>query len=451
MPAAYDVVEVSPEEFARETGAQLSRDVTKVIWAKDRDAAKHTTKVSAPLSKHRPTSKRHLQPGAKWIVTGPPRLLKAGTRLVKVPNPSSFARRTMTNRGRGTGRGSASRSSADMGGSAPPALRQRTLDGYRAAPRIADGKKKTKTLALKQNKAKKQPKKDTVLYMSPKGKEYPPIQPLSLGNFLCVNDLIREAHASSISAKQLFIFSPSIRGTFQVLRLEQLNTHLAGSPVDLLSSYFLSPTWKYQAEDTPIVYRPLRASLTIKNLSPADKRENGITVLNTSSPLVLSFCDNNGALFGSTGAGAPDHVTEATFDKLWAMVHASPDSKFYSANQLSTGHNEIVSFPCTSSAYGSYGPSKFNSGGGWTAVAEQWKQAETDMPMSHIMVAFTHTSVANNYTMEMQTQAATRYDEGTLLGSLMKGATGGGNPQAADAIFNTVRNNGSNLLTRSGH
>lgn len=322
---------------------------------------------------------------------------------------------------------------------APPAQRQRTIAAYAK-------KKKAKPLALKASKAKKPQTKEQIQYMSPKGKDYPPVQPQSLGNFLCVNDLIREAHATSTSAKQVVLFAPSVRGVFQVFRFEQILAHTAGAPVPLLSSYFMSPTWKYQAADSPLISRPLRASLTISNMSSADMRSNGVTILNTSSPIVLQWCNASGVVYGTTGfTGNPDHITEASFDKLWLMIHASPDSTFCTANSLSTGHNEVVAFPCTSSAYASYGNRNFQTDGSWLGVADQMKIAETDMPMSHILLGFPQTSDANDYSLEFQTQSALRYDEGTLLGSLMKGANNTADPQKATEIFNTVRNNGSNL------
>jgi len=315
--------------------------------------------------------------------------------------------------------------------------------------------KKSAALALKSKAPKKATTKDHIKYMSPKGKDYPPIQPNSLGNFLCVNDMARQAKNTHNSTRQIVVFGPSIRGVFQVIRIDKIDAHVSPNPCALVSSYSMSPTWKYQLTDTPIVARPLRASLSISNMSNDSERANGVLVLNTSSPLKLDFCNSSGVLysdpaFPATGAGSsPDHVTEATFDKLWTMLSSSHEGKFYTANTLSSGTHEVVAFPCTSSAYASYGSGKFHTDGSWRGVADSWIAAEGDMPMSHVMLGFTTTPVPNAYSIECQTQSAFRYDEGSLLGSLMKGANNVADAAAANSIFNSVRNNGSTAVPSS--
>jgi hypothetical protein len=345
--------------------------------------------------------------------------------------------------------------------------RTRSTSASRARKaKIGYSGKRPRTIALKSSSRRQPKKKETsdakkAQYMSPKGKEGPPIQPGSLGHFLCVNDQIRSSMSTTGTAgdgKTVIIFHPSVRGVFQVIHLFKPANHTAGNPVAIQSSYHLSPTWKYQTSDTPQVYRPLRASVKISNMSPADQRVNGCTILNTSSPMVLDFCSAGGHLWsnatvntGPTGWPAntdANHVTEACFNRLYDMTNTSPDSKFYTANALSVGHNEFVNFPCTSSAYMSYG-ARFDSGGGWNSLAASWSRAQTDMPMSAMVLSFADTTgKPNAYTIEYQTQGAARYDESTLLGSLQKSAPEG---QAAAAnIFNAVQRNGANRVTASG-
>mgnify|MGYP006894002840 CR=1 FL=1 len=303
------------------------------------------------------------------------------------------------------------------------AARKFAAAGNKQRTRAAQAKPKTA--------AKKMTQREAVEYLSPFNKNFPPMNPNSLGLGLVVSDFTRAPFSTSQTHKVILIYNPSCRGALQT---GAWNASTGVSYAGGGSIGGLSPTFKYSSADAPLQLKPLRAGMRIKNLAPQIAREGSITVLQTASPVDIQFVPLS------------YDINLATAQALVTAVETNPKSRQYTAEQLSTGNNELVSFPASSSAYNSYGK-KFNPGFASGDQASTWAEAIEDQSMSVTMIVFDVTpTAAQVYTLEFMGQSSLRYPQDTILGALQKPLGGIGTQAVVSEIHTAVAENGSNIV-----
>lgn len=244
-------------------------------------------------------------------------------------------------------------------------------------------------------------------YMSPFGKEAPPINPNSLGHFTTVNLLTRANLTTSTSQALVLVFAPSIRGVYQA------SVWNASTGVrDPNFSSAAAPTYRFQSADTPIAYRPLRAGLRIRNTTDRQSQGGSVRVLQQSSPIEFAW---------ASVATPPLNVdlTAAMAAELSSATASNPRSVEYTGVDLGQGQNEAVLGPATMSDYNSYGGA-FASASGNTEFQTAFDSLVNDMAMNALVVVFEPTSTPQTYSMTLDIQAALRYPSNTLLGDMAK-------------------------------
>lgn len=226
------------------------------------------------------------------------------------------------------------------------------------------------------------------------------------------------------------MFQP-LRGIYQVTIFSSLANNGVGG-AETVNAF--SPTLKYQVAESLLAYKPLRAGIRLRNTNPADSRQGGVVVLNSSSPISIGW-DPAGQINTELLPGA--------FDSLWGAINGSPDSQFYTAEDLSYGKKEFICYPATAADYNSYG-GQFNRGVAWQNVQDMWNAAQTDMPMSCLMFAFDQTDVsANSYNFEICTQSAQRHSENSILGGQMRSAGAVADQARVQALHQLVMQHGA--------
>lgn len=288
-------------------------------------------------------------------------------------------------------------------------------------------RKPTLRAAPKRKPAKKSMTQQQKLQMmSPFGKLYPPPSN-SLGNFLCLNDLARGSLATSTTQKILVVFAPSVGGTYSCVAWKDDGTFVSGSEL-------LGPLYKYRTGDAPVVIKPFRAGIRIVNTSSADDVAGSVQVLNNSSPIELVY------------SGTNVNLTSACATSLVTLVQDSHQTKTFSAHQLKSSHT-WVNFPATRADYNKY--RAFDQGITAAEFNSQFRAAETDMPMSTLMLLFSASATANGYEIEACIQHASRFTSNLLQGLQKPAATTSPaqDAQMADIHQATVQNGAGAIMS----
>jgi hypothetical protein len=262
--------------------------------------------------------------------------------------------------------------------------------------------------------------------MSPFGKSYPPPSN-SLGNFLCLNDLGRGSLTTSTNQKILCVFAPSVGGTYSFVAWNADGTFVSGSELT-------GPLYKYRTGEAPVVYKPFRAGIRAVNTSATDDVAGSLQVLNNSSPIELVY----------SGTGV--NITTDCITSLINLVQDSHKTKTFSAHELKSSHTWI-NFPATRSDYEKY--RAFDKGITAAEFNSQYRAAETDMPMSTLMLLFSNTASANGYEIETCIQHASRFTSNLLQG-LQKPAPSSSpaqDTQMADVHAATVQNGAGAIMS----
>lgn len=267
-------------------------------------------------------------------------------------------------------------------------------------------------------------------YLSPFDKNStPPNLPAggSLGNFLTVDNKSTFDVPTSTSDPLLILFQPSVRGAVN------LAGYNLATGVAIANSSQWSTHNKYSVSDTPAVSKCLRAGIRLNNVSSAQNRDSIVRVLSISSPLEFEFQSSTSCDFTTTFAS-----------ELLTMARTHPKARTYTAEDLSTGTNELVVSPATNASYMSYGTELYNNSTTCTATQNQYRQASKDMAMNHVLIVLEPSNVVNKYTFTAMTQDAFRYPANTLLGALMSAHPTDNTGRTIQSIEH-VRDNGSVL------
>lgn len=271
--------------------------------------------------------------------------------------------------------------------------------------------------AKRQKKGAKQSAASLIHMMNPFGKTYPPPGP-TLGSFLCINDIARHAFTTSTSHDLLVVFNPNVRGLYQVNTWDQTG---ARDPY----SYEFCPLYKYAPPAQAMEqYRPLRAGIKVKNLSPAQTRQGQLQVLVSDCPIDIPW------------SGSTLDVTSLGWAGLAATVTGAQKAKTITAESLSVGQPTFVSFATSLSQYHSYGQSGFDVSGTNPEIQATWNKTAHDMPMSVTLLLFPQTAVVQTYEIEVCVQHASKFAQNTVLGSLQKASSSNGSiTEANDAVM----------------
>lgn len=288
----------------------------------------------------------------------------------------------------------------------------------RAAPKAAVQKKNNGKLTLTQ--AQKE--------MSPFGKDYPPLNPHSLGNFTTFNSLSRHTLSTSTTDTKVFVFMPSVRGIYQAAEWN-------GTTGEETAPATMSPTYRFSANDTPTAMRPLRAGIRIRNTTSNQDVGGVIRVLQTSSPIEWLF-----------QSPSITWLTPAMVGELVASCRSNPKSVEYSSHSLCYGTNEFVIAPATSASYNSYGDA-FKHQVSAASFQEQLNSMLNDMSMNTLIIVFEPTSVINTYSITMCHQMALRYPANSVLNELAKSHKKPSDARTHEQIHEILQNGGSVALT----
>lgn len=261
-----------------------------------------------------------------------------------------------------------------------------------------------------------------MFYMSPFGKEVPPINPNSLGHFTCATLLARANLTTSTTQSIVLVFAPSARSIYQASAW-----NVATGVRDPTLSSASAPTYRFQSADTPIGYRPLRAGLRLRNTTPAQNQGGAVRILQQSAPIEFAW---------ASVASPPVNVdlTPAMVAELADATSSNPNAMEYTGVDLATGLNEVVLAAATMSEYNSYG-GQFANVSGNVQFQAAFDGLRSDMPMNTAVIVFEPTATAQTYSLSFCIQAALRYPSNTLLGDLAK-TPGNPTPRHVEYINN---------------
>ena len=264
--------------------------------------------------------------------------------------------------------------------------------------------------------------------MSPFGKDYPPLNPNSLGNFTTFTTMSRHTLSTSTTNTKVFVFMPSIRGIYQAAEWDGV-TGVESAPGTM------SPTYRFATADTPTSMRPLRSGLRIRNTTSNQDVGGIVRVLQQSSPIEWDFV-----------SGSSTSLTSAMVGELTSACETNPKSVEYSAHSLCFGTNEFVIAPATSSAYNSYG-NQFTASTGAANFQAELNSMINDMPMNILIITFEPTSVVNTYSITMCDQLALRYPTNTVLNEMAKPHRKPTDARSSERIHEILQNGGTVVLT----
>lgn len=284
--------------------------------------------------------------------------------------------------------------------------------------------------AVRLNYTKQYNDADACKYMSPFDKTTnPPRNPVTLGNFITLNDISRGVATTSTSNARILVICPSVRGAICSAFWDS-----TGADTSLLSGD-TNPLNHLTGLDQPTVCRPLRAGVRIRNITKQDNKEGLVYAFMTSSPLEFDWAS----------AGVNMTITTAFFNEMVEMATGNSKSRSFTASELSMGDNEFVFYPCTSSAYNSYGSSTFNTASTITERQAGFNSTLTDMSLANLILYFPATSNANSYEISVCLQTAGRYPANTVLGKQQKPAIVG-NALFTDMIHKAVQRSSTDTL-----
>jgi len=281
--------------------------------------------------------------------------------------------------------------------------------------------------------------KMAIAYASPFGKKYPPKSATNLGHFLCQNNIARHTLICPADTERLMMFCPSATNGYICFVWDSTGANQS-------DHYKFSPTHDvltHAGGILPVGWKPLRAGIKIRSLTPADSRSGFIQVLPTTAPVSVAFV-----------SGTLD-ITTLTYGSLTSMVKNNLDAKSISAEQLSGTSHSFINFPASFSEYTSWGEgdivtNTLSSAADVDLVAQSWVDAEKSMSLSSTLIYFPPSSITQTYLIEVGLQSAARYPENSVLGSLMKTPTGSANAQEVRQHHLLVSNAGGHAVFTEG-
>ena len=163
--------------------------------------------------------------------------------------------------------------------------------------------------------------------------------------------------------------------------------------------------------DPPTTSRTLRGSLRFRNIT-SNQNIGGIChVLTTSSAIGTN---------GHWANASSGNVTMPYAAELLNSAAQHSRSRSYTAQEMSTGTNEVVSAICSNSDYHEYKP--FDTGATIADLQSAFDHQTTHMSMNNIIVSLPKTDIVNTYEFTLATQTAGRYPMNTVISSFAKPA-----------------------------
>jgi hypothetical protein len=261
-------------------------------------------------------------------------------------------------------------------------------------------------------------------YMSPFDKVLPPINNNSQGNFTTITSVSRFNIQTSTSSSIIFIYNPSSRTIHQASAWD--------SGTGNLVSGITSPSFRFTS-DTPTNYKPLRAGIRIKNVTQNQETGGLIRILQTSSPIDITFLASNSFA-----------LTSGSSSSLIDLVNSNSHSREYTAMNLANTNSEQIIAPATMAAYNSYGE-EFSAVTGVSAYQAAFDNTKNDMAMNSVIIIFEQTSSVNTYSLTLCAQNGLRYPANTILGEMAK-AHPKGQQELVDKVHEALLKNGSNMI-----
>lgn len=263
-------------------------------------------------------------------------------------------------------------------------------------------------------------------YMSPFYSSYPPADADSFGNFVCLNNVARFTLSTTTDKDTVLVFCPGIQSFWTCIAWNDLG--------QVLGAIQESPTRK-MVSDPPTTSRTLRGSLRFRNITSSQNIGGIVHVLTTSSAI-----GTNGHWAGTTSG----NVTMPFAAELLNSAAQHSRSRSYTAQEMSTGINEVVSAICSNSDYHDY--KSFDTGSTIADLQGAFDSQTTHMSMNNIIISLPKTDVVNTYEFTLATQTAGRYPMNTVISSFAKPAPKSSTPDFIKKVAEAQGSNGSDLI-----
>jgi len=224
-----------------------------------------------------------------------------------------------------------------------------------------------------------------------------------MGNFNTLTKISRFSMSTSTTTETIFLFMPSTSGVYQTLAWN-------ADGVLIPNFYTNGPIFSLMTEP-PLEMRTFRSSVRIRNVTKADDVGGSIQLIQTATPLEISWANTNSA-----------DITSDYFGELKSMITQSSKSREYSGQEFCTGDKTLVMCPATLDGYQSWKnfitPSLTESG--WSSLQISTNLGQTSMSMQNLLIYFPQGTEVNTYNFTICSQVAVRYPIGTILNDLSR-------------------------------
>ena len=263
-------------------------------------------------------------------------------------------------------------------------------------------------------------------YMSPFYSPTAPADESSFGNFVTLNSVARFTLNTYTDKDIVLVFCPGNQNVYQCIAFNDLGQAL--QPVNE------SPARKLLTEP-PTMSRTLRGSLRFRNIT-SNQNVGGLAhVLTTSSAIGTN---------GHWGDSTSSNVTIPYAAELFNSAARHPRSKSYTAHELSSGTNEVVSAICSNSDYHQY--ESFQIAGTTANLQGAFDKQDTHQSMNNIIISLPKTDVVNTYEFTLACQFAARYPMNTILSQFSKPAPKSSTPDFMKKVSEAQGTAGSDLI-----
>lgn len=189
------------------------------------------------------------------------------------------------------------------------------------------------------------------------------------------------------------------------------------------------------ASAAPVATRPMRLSVSIRNITKADNVQGCIRCLSTPQHFRLEF-DSTDA-----NVGRANYLTNNCLQQLKALMEGAPQVRSVSAQSLVTG-GKIHAPPASQTTFKTF--REFTAYNGADndarhASNEIFRKANIDMVSNMIIIELVHQDLANQYDIAVHRQVACRFQHDNVLSHLSRSHGAPGNQEQFDASVSAAQ------------
>ena len=179
------------------------------------------------------------------------------------------------------------------------------------------------------------------------------------------------------------------------------------------------------ATAAPVSTRPMRLSVSIRNITKADSVQGCIRCISTPQHFKLAFQEDSQSAY----------LTTANLNSLKALMSGAPEVRSVSAQSLCIG-GAIHAPPASQTTFKTF--KEFIQYDASSAAARHtsnsiFNRANVDMVSNMIIIELVHQDLANQYDIAVHRQVAARFPHDNILSNLAQSHNVPGNQQQFDA------------------